>query len=134
MRSLIRSRIVADAQLVTLGVLPTGVRAGQIDTPEERPFLNLIWGDTNEGLSVVKRRLLTVWVHDVPEDYSRIDAIVFRLRSVLTAIEGASWTENGGQSGWVTAIRWEGDSGDLADDGHGTIVRTSSYSIIGSGQ
>lgn len=134
MRSLIRSRILADGQLAAAGVLPAGTLAGQVDTPTERPFLNLIWGDTGEGLAVVKRRLLTVWVHDNPGDYWRIDQILVRLRSVLTGIEATAWTEAGGQSGWVTAVRWEGDSGDLTDDGHGTIVRTSSYSIIGSGQ
>lgn len=133
MRSLIRSRILADSQIVAAGIVPSAVLAGQIDTPAERPFINLIWGDTNEGLATVNTRLITLWVHDTPGDYARIDRILFRLRSVLTAIEATSWTEGGGQSGWVTAVEWEGDSGDLTDDGHGTIVRTSSYTIIGSG-
>lgn len=133
MRSLIRSRIITDPEILAAGIVPEGVLAGQVDTPPMRPFINLIWGDTNEGLSVVKRRLVTAWVHDQPGDFARIDRLLFRLRAIMTAIEATAWTEEGGQSGYITAVTWGGDSGDLTDDGHGTIVRTGSFTIIGSG-
>lgn len=129
MRALIRTRIIGDPQLKALGVTSAGTLAGQVDTPTARPFLNLIWGDTSPGQSVVSRRLLTIWVHDVPNDYSRIDSIILRLKAVLSAIEAER-----GSSGWVSLVEWQGDSGDLNDAGHGTIVRTSTFRIIGSGQ
>lgn len=133
MRTLIRSALLADAPLATMGVVPEGVLAGDVDTPIVRPFLNLRWGNTVQGLDVLMPRELVVWVHDEPGDYSRIDAILPALRRILTGIEATRWTEASGQTGWVSVIEWNGDSGDLADDGHGTIVRTSAFSIIGSG-
>lgn len=95
-----------------------------------RPFLQLRWGQNNVGLDVVTRRNLVIWVHDEPGDYSvKIDPILFRLRTLLPTLEGAS---NG--LGHVVAVEWTGDSEDLADDGHKTITRNTSFSLVGSGQ
>lgn len=133
MRTLIRSALLDDAGLQSKGIVPEGVLAGDVDTPDLRPFLNLRWGNTVEGLDVIMPRELVVWVHDEPGDYALIDAILVDLRRVLTGIEATQWTELSGQTGWVSVIEWNGDSGDLADDGHNTIVRTASFSIVGSG-
>lgn len=130
MRALVRSAIVADPVLTGLGVIPAGVFAGDVDTPRERPFLQLRWGRTDSGLATVNRRGLVIWVHDEPNDYTvLIDPICIRLRSVLAALVGQS---NG--LGHVVDVQWLGDSEDLVDDGHGTITRTASFSLVGSGQ
>lgn len=130
MRALVRSAIIADATLIGLGVVPSGVLAGDVDTPQARPFLNLRWGVTTPGLSVVNSRSLVIWVHDRPGDFTvRIDPIILRLRSVLDSLVGVS---NG--LGHVVAVEWTGDSEDLVDDGHGTITRTASFNLVGSGQ
>lgn len=130
MRALVRSAIIADATLITLGVVGPGTFAVDVDTPPQRPFLQLRWGRTDPGLSVVNRRNLVIWVHDKPGDYTlRIDPICIRLRSVLAALVGQS---NG--LGHVVDVEWLGDSEDLVDDGHKTIARTTSFSLVGSGQ
>jgi hypothetical protein len=130
MRELIRSTIIADATLISLGITGPDSFAVDVDTPAERPFLQLRWGQNNIGLDVVTRRNLVIWVHDEPGDYSvKIDPILFRLRALLPTLEGMN---NG--LGHVVAVEWTGDSEDLADDGHQTITRNTSFSLVGSGQ
>lgn len=128
MRSLIRSVIIADATLEGFGVVDGAVLAGDVDTPAERPFINLRWGPTNVGLSTVDRRLITLWVHDMPGDYARIDAIIRRLKIILLSLEARAHA-----SGYVLMVEWSGDSEDLIDDGHGTITRTTSFTLVSSG-
>jgi hypothetical protein len=131
MRGYIRSLIIGDAQLASLGVVPAGVLSGDVDTPIPRPFINLKWGVTNVGLSTVNRHLLTIWYHDKPNDYTRILRILNRTKELLTAVEAAQWTD-GGLSGYITIVEWTGDSGDGVDEGHKTIFRQSNFTIIGN--
>lgn len=121
--------ITGDPVINALGIDSLNSFAVDVDTPQDRPFLQLRWGRNDVGLDVVTRRTLTVWVHDEPGDYGRIDTIILRLRTILPALEGMS---NG--LGHVVAVEWTGDSEDLADDGHGTIARNTSFSLVGSGQ
>lgn len=129
MRALIFQAIITDPTLNTLGITDESSVAIDVDTPQTRPFLQLRWGRNNVGLDVVTRRDLVIWVHDEPADYGRIDSIILRLRALLPSLEGS----NNGQ-GHLMAAEWTGDSEDLADDGHGTIARTTSFSLVGSGQ
>lgn len=129
MRVLIRSTIIGDSTLNGLGIDGDNSFAVDVDTPQDRPFLQLRWGSNGVGLDTVTRRNLTIWVHDQPGDYGRIDSIILRLRSLLVALEGQSTG-----SGYVVAVEWTGDSEDLTDDGHKTITRNTSFSLVGSGQ
>ncbi len=130
MRSLIAQTILADATLTGLGVVEETLFAGDVDTPPNVLWLNLRWGQVPAVPSVaaMATRNLTIWVHDEPNDYSKIDQVVRRLRELLPGIEAAEH-----DSGWINSIRWAGDSDDLTDDGHGTITRTTSYTIVGTG-
>jgi len=128
MRAVIRSAIIGDATLQSLGVVASGVLTGDIDTPEPRPFLNLKWGVTNPGVkNVSQRTVLAIWVHDSGNDYERIDAICRRLRVLLPSLLGLQDLND-----YVSQVSWIGDGGDLRDEGHKTIVRVSSYTINGS--
>lgn len=131
MRGLIFQAIIGDATLNALGITDASSFAVDVDTPQTRPFLQLRWGRNDVGLSQTEigRRNLTIWVHDQPGDYTRIDQIVMRLRTLLPALVGES---NG--LGYLMAVEWSGDSEDLADDGHRTITRNTSFSLVGSGQ
>lgn len=132
MRALIYGAIIADPVLNGLGITDDSSFAVDVDTPQARPFLQLRWGINAVGLrqTDVSRRTLTIWVHDEPGDYSvKIDPIIVRLRQLLPTLEGAS---NG--AGHLVAVEWTGDSEDLADDGHRTITRNVSFSLVGSGQ
>lgn len=129
MRALVMQAIVTDVTLNGLGIVDANSFAVDVDTPPTRPFLQVRWGRNNVGLDIVSRRDLTIWVHDEPGDYGRIDSIILRLRALLPVLEGSS---NG--LGHLMAAEWTGDSEDLTDDGHGTIARTTSFSLVGSGQ
>jgi hypothetical protein len=131
MRALIFQAIIGDATLNSLGITSGSSFAVDVDTPRQRPFLQLRWGINDIGLNKtpVTRRALTIWVHDSPGDYGRIDTIILRLRALLPTLEGQS---NG--LGHLMAVEWTGDSEDLTDDGHETITRNTGYSLVGSGQ
>lgn len=131
MRELIFQSLINDSTLNLLGITDDSSFAVDVDTPVARPFLQLRWGRNEEGLrqTPVTRRTLVVWVHDEPGDYAVIDSIIARVKAVLSALEGQS---NG--AGHVVAVEWRGDSEDLVDDGHKTIVRNTSFELVGSGQ
>jgi hypothetical protein len=132
MRSLIFQAIISDATLNGFGIVSANSFAVDVDTPLLRPFLQLRWGTNVVGLrqTAVTRRTLAIWVHDEPGDYSvKIDPIILRLRDLLPSLEGSN---NG--AGYLVSAEWLGDSEDLSDDGHGTITRNASFSLVGSGQ
>jgi len=118
-----------DAELNSLGITRDSINSGDVDTPSQRPYIVFRWGETNPGVDVVRQRSLVVWVHDRPNDYDRIDQIIKRIRDVLTSI-AAQRTD----TGWISSIDWTLDSGDLSDDISRTIIRTSTFNIVGSGQ
>jgi hypothetical protein len=128
MRALIRQALIGDATLAGLGVVAPGVISGDVDTPAERPFLQLRWGQTTPGLSTVDRRVLIIWVHDKPGNYSRIDSIIRQIKVILAGLEADQHS-----SGWLLKTEWITDSEDLTDDGHGTITRTTTHNLVGSG-
>lgn len=135
MRSYIRNLIKNDSVIQGLGV--TLVSSGDIDTPPEsqRPFINLKWGTTSPTFreSLVRRHVLSIWVHDQPNDYTRIQGILARLQVLLKGVQGQAWTEgeDNTQTGYITLIEYDGDSPDLSDPGHGTIVKQGNYTIVG---
>jgi hypothetical protein len=141
-RTLIAQALKADSILQSLGVVPAAVLTGDVDTPQERPFINLKWGQSNAALRKTNtaNNLVTIWVHDLPNDYSRIVAVLARVKVVLQAIEATQWTETSpwstvdpnavSSSGWVYDARWETESTDLVDEGHGTITRWAVYAIM----
>jgi hypothetical protein len=129
MRTLVRSAIIGDPTINGYGIASANAFAVDVDTPTARPFLQLRWGVNAPGLSVVTRRFLVVWVHDEPGDYERIDSVIARLRTLLPSLAG---TKNSFAS--IVAVEWTGDSEDLVDDGHKTFARTSSFTVVGSGQ
>lgn len=98
--------------------------SGSLDSsPKDRPFIVLKLGVSVRG--PYPGALITelqVWAHDEPGDYLRIQSI---LEACQTALVGQV-AEVG-----ATSCRWSSDSQDLNDDGFGTIVRFSSYTLIG---
>lgn len=129
MRTLIFSAIIGDSQLNALGITNSSSFATDVDTPQSRPFLQLRWGVNAVGLDVSTRRSLVIWVHDQPGDYTKIDAIISRLRSLIPSLVPSQ-----DANGWLQGVVWEGDSEDLTDDGHRTIARNTSFTLVGSGQ
>ena len=129
MRTLIYQAIIGDSALNGFGITGPSAFAVDVDTPGARPFLQLRWGRNSEGLDVSTRRDLVIWVHDEPGDYTRIDAIIFRLRSLIPSLVPST-----DANGWLQGVEWTGDSEDLIDDGHRTIARNTGFTLVGSGQ
>jgi hypothetical protein len=127
MRSLIRLALITP--LAALDVAPDAIVSGDADSVHQRPFVNLQWSETTPGMSYVRKRSLVVWVHDEPADYTRVDAIVKKVRTTLESL-AASMVDTGG---WFHSATWLTDSSDLRNDERGTILRTSTYSVVGSG-
>jgi hypothetical protein len=93
--------------------------AGTVEeTPSRKPFIVLVFEELTPQFEGADIQALTVWVHDNPGSYLRIGEVLERIR---TALVGPVVATNG------VAIRWDGDSRDLADDTRKTIVKTSSY-------
>lgn len=136
LRSFVFTLLTVDSTLNSLGFTEDSVfTSHDEDTPQVRPFMILRWGNTDVGLNDwdtgvgSNLRRLTVWAHDNPGDYVRIDQCLSRVRDVLTSVHGA-YTGTIGK--YVGQIDWNGDSDDLKDDIVGTITRNSSYTIVGS--
>lgn len=119
------SRLTNDVMLASI-VPPTSVYgAGSIGAiPAEKPFIVMRFGPVTRSIGNVGT--LTVWAHDEPGDYAKIDNILWHVRRLLDrAIPG--------EPGLIT-LQWTSDSADLADDGFGTITKNSSYRLTESSQ
>ena len=129
MRAIVRNAIIIDPALILLGVTPEATLAGDVDTPDGRPFLNLKWGNDVPSFreSVTVQTTLDIWVHHEPWDYDPINKILARLRVVLQALASAR-SPDGSE---VQCVTWQGNGPDLQDDGHRTIVKVGSYQVIG---
>ena len=105
MRAIVRNAIILDPTLLVLGVTADATIAGDVDSPEGRPFLNLKWGPDvpsfRESLSV--QTTLAVWVHHTPGDFDPINKILTRLRILLPSIQ-AVVSPNGSE---VQVITWK---------------------------
>jgi len=129
MRTLVYQAIIGDSTLNSLGITGPSSFAVDVDTPSARPFLQLRWGRNDEGLDVSTRRSLVIWVHDKPGDYTKIDNIILRLRTLIPTLISSR-----DANGWLQGVEWTGDSEDLTDDGHRTIARNTGFVLVGSGQ
>lgn len=104
-------------------IISSGALTGR---PNATPFLVVrvmpLTRELAEG--VAHSQNAEIWAHDQPGSYARIDNVLAAVRAALVgqvALPGA------------VACRWQGDSGDLADDGLGTISRNSAFRCIGTG-
>ena len=131
LRDYVYQLLANDSVLNGLGIDGNSLHTvNDTDTPQERPYTTIRWGNTNPGLNASYTMIFRdfqIWVHDVPGDYTKIDNILLRIRQLLTGVEGA----NAG-AGFVSMVEWEGDSDDLSDDAQGTITRYGEFHLVGS--
>lgn len=126
-RETVYQALSTDTELQALGGA-AGVEVWNIeaiDNPERgKPFVVTAWSTTPRPVhSGARRRDLIVWAHDEGGDYSRIDAILERVRQILVGMI---------HQGGISQVDWEGASGDLYDDGFRTITRNSGFRVIGA--
>lgn len=96
-------------------------------TPGNKPFIVVSIGLEaaelrDDAKPVSSSQYLTVYAHDEPGDYLRIDSVLIQVRQ---ALEGVVPDSMG-----MCAI-WQGQSQDLGDDLLGTIMRSAEFRLIG---
>lgn len=129
-RSWLFGRLNGSSHLLALPVAdrPTILAGGSLEvTPQRKPFLIITIGQElvdrrDADQPSVTSSFATLWVHDDPGDYLRIDSILLACQKELI-----------GQVSDTSGIfcQWQGNSGDQADDVRGTIVRNAEYRLIG---
>ena len=114
-----------DSQITSLmpvdGILGGGALRS---APKVKPFL-IIGLNPSLRPNVASATIggMVITVHDEPGDYGRIDQVLSRVKQLFNnAVPGEPGS---------TVVEWLTDSQDLADDGYGTILRNSSYRLVG---
>jgi hypothetical protein len=131
MRSYLAQSLRDSAGLASLGLVPAGVLAADVDTVALRPFVQFRWQPTSRGITKLStgpiRRSLNLWFHDQPNDFTRIDDMIFVVRALWSDLEGV---DHG--AGRIILAEWQGDSADFSDTAMETIGRFSTYRIVGT--
>jgi len=96
--------------------------------PAKKPFIVITMGQDVPEFPGVSRQDATLWFHDEPGTYNRIDQIRQAVRQALCGPDGN--TGPVAEAGAI-ACRWMADSGDQADEGYGTIVKTTDFQLVG---
>lgn len=142
-RELVYGLVSSDPELSTLGLdAETTFANGAPDSPPDahgKVWCVLNWGEENTtlgganvGRGRVTERDVSLWVYSRQDDYGDINAAIKRWCALMDALE-AKRTGSGPYDGWVTVTRWQGDSRDSWDDVYAANFRSSTYTIIASG-
>lgn len=99
----------------------------EVEAEPEKPFAVVRMVQNTPEVHQVEGAIsttTTIWVHDEPGSYVRIDNLLSLIRTAIKAKSDLSGV------GIFQAI-WTGDGPDLADDYRKTILRTTSYRLVG---
>lgn len=127
-RTWVYDKLRLNAPLLLLVPVGSIYGAGSLQgVPANKPFVVINFGPESpmlkDGFSpVATGQFATVYVHDSPGDFLRINQILNAIREALI-----------GQVVGVGGIcaEWLGDSADLADDVYKTNMRNGEYKFIG---
>jgi hypothetical protein len=129
--SIVHGLIIAEEALTVVIPEERWFGASAIDEAN-RPtplFAVIRYGVRTRGMSNIHRIPLEIWVHDEPGSYGTINSVIADLRGTLDGV-----VHHGDSDGnELMSADWVSDSGDLYDPGYRTIVRNTSYNLIGQG-
>jgi hypothetical protein len=128
MRILIDSELQECEGLSEDNIYSSGAIADD-DTPD-RPFAVVRMGVETRGMGQIKRRSITIWVHDDPGDYTRIDSII---QAIYGRLDGAQHVTKEGVAGELMSVQWQSTSDDLNDPGFRTITKNIVFEAVGTG-
>jgi hypothetical protein len=141
-RELVYGIVSSDPELGALGFTPETVFAGGApDSPPDAPgklWAVLNWGPETpgppaaRGRSRATQRDSSLWVYSRDDDFGAINLAVKRWCAFMDALEAVK-TGSATYDGWVIATQWQGDSADGWDDVYRANYRSSTYTIIASG-
>lgn len=129
-RAAIYDLISTDATMHAIGFPADAVYgSNSADDPSDQ-FIVIRWEDMPTTTLGSARSFgpqnLTVWLHDRDRTYDRVNLGLRRVKFLLDQVLHVQ-----GLDGWtITQCDWQGDSGDLWDDGYQTVTRNTSYRIV----
>jgi hypothetical protein len=121
-REIIAQRIATDPTCQDLGLDPDSVyQADTAESPEERPFIVVRWGDVAGQMGHVTVRNVDLWAYDQLGDYTRAERLV---RAAAEAVGRILQVET--DEGFINQVRISGDGlgrgADLVDEGFDALV------------
>ena len=130
MRKLIFELITAQGFLTDKIPADRWLQSSAVDTEPARPFA-VIGMDENVRGATRKPgvRRLRIHIHDDPGSYVRIDKIIEDLIDVLDNAKEIQ----GDDDSYLAQADWNETSPDLFDDGHRTITKNASFTLVGRG-
>ena len=127
-------RIIVDAELQQVAELTEdnifSSGAIQEDSVPDTPFAVIRMGVRNTGMSDIYRQNFTIWVHDEPGDYTRIDRIV---QGIYGRLDGAEHRTVEEVVGEMILCQWQSTGDDTYDPGFRTISRNITFAAVGTG-
>lgn|SRR5882757_1400302 len=127
-RAAIASLLGTDSQMNMLDIDETVIYASNAtDSPDRtRMFLVVRFEEVGKSFPGVGPSRVAIWFHvpkEKEQDYGKLDLLMLRTKELMQSVE-----HRDGADGWrLTAPTWDGDSGDLFDDGYNTLTRYSTY-------
>lgn len=119
-RVIVYSALAASAPLLTIiGSAAKILPAGRMVNVPAPPFVTYRMHQAAQLQGTLGRQdFVSVWAHDVPGDYMRIDDMI---SAINTALQGVP------AQGHLLEVRWFEESPDLQDDDMGTITKNTRF-------
>lgn len=99
----------------------------QIDV---RPFAVVRLSGNFPGMSRINQTRAEIMIHDNEGSYKRIDTAIKAIKNVL---DNAVQVKSATSDTWLIQATWESDSVDLFDDGYRTNMKSTTYTLTGTG-
>jgi len=138
-RAFLFGMVADDPQMNALGLTRTTSYAnGAPDSPKERFWGVLRWGPETPGVPAMRgagkvtERSCGLWVYTKQYDFADVNRAIRRWSELLDAVEGQR-TGDDPTDGWITQAYWESDGDDGWDDVYEAWFRSSTYTIVASG-
>jgi hypothetical protein len=90
------------------------------------PFIIIRLGLKTFALGDACFQQCSIYMHDKPVGYKRINLAMGKIKEAMSLIDLS-------QTDMIAAI-WQGNSGEIADEGFNTIYRTAEYRLVGRGE
>jgi hypothetical protein len=130
-RGLLLDTLREDAGVIA--ILPALQIHGSRATDEQivlRPFAVVRFAGTFPGISRIKQTRAEIMVHDNEGSYTRIDNAIKAIKNVL---DNVVQLKHDTSDTWLIEAAWESDSVDLFDDGYRTNMKSTTYTLTGTG-
>lgn len=87
-----------------------------------KPFIVIRDLSDSNPIGAVRQGSCSIWVHDDPDSYVKIDDIIIAIRDIMNSFAPQWWGNI-----WVMELRDQGWSEDLFDDHYGTATKYGTY-------